>query len=119
MTGRESGSNSVPETAADASSVSATIRGLFSGLSPLWIGVLAAATVGALLVIASEFATLRSVKVLTASCGDLADPSLRGSCVTHGGEEHSYALVLLGVAALVMAWGATLGRSRPAAAALA
>ena len=55
------------------------------------------AVAGALLMIASEFATLRSVKVLTASCSDLAEPSLRGSCVTHGGEEHSYALVLLGV----------------------
>jgi hypothetical protein len=76
------------------------------------------AVLGAVLMIAAEFATLRSVKVLTASCSDLADPSLRGSCLTRGGEEHSYALVLLGVVALVMAWGATLGRSRPAAAAL-
>ncbi|MFL5839931.1 MAG: hypothetical protein ACJ77Z_05715 [Thermoleophilaceae bacterium] len=77
------------------------------------------AVVGALLMIASEFSTLRSVKVLTASCSDLADPSLRGSCVTHGGEEHSYALVLLAVVSIVMAWGATVGRSRPAGAALA
>jgi hypothetical protein len=77
------------------------------------------AVAGALLMIASEFATLRSVKVLTASCSDLAEPSLRGSCVTHGGEEHSYALVLLGVVSILMAWGATFGRSRPAGAALA
>jgi hypothetical protein len=68
--------------------------------------------------IVSEFATLRSVKVLTASCSDLADPSLRGSCVTHGGEEHSYALVLLGVVTVLMAWGAAVGRSRPAGIAL-
>jgi hypothetical protein len=68
--------------------------------------------------VVSEFATLRSVKVLTASCNDLADPSLRGSCVTHGGEEHAYALVLLGVVAGLMAWGAALGRSRPAGIAL-
>jgi hypothetical protein len=58
------------------------------------------------------------VKVLTASCSDLADPSLRGSCVTRGGEEHAYALVLLGLVAAVMAWGAAVGRSRPAALAL-
>jgi hypothetical protein len=77
------------------------------------------AVAGALLMIAAEFATLRSVKVLTASCSDLADPSLRGSCVTHGGEEHSYALVLLGIVTLLMAWGAVIGRSRPAALALA
>jgi hypothetical protein len=68
--------------------------------------------------IISEFATLRSVKVLTASCSDLADPSLRDSCVTRGGEEHSYALVLLGLVALLMVWGAVFGRSRPAAIAL-
>ncbi|MEA2653974.1 MAG: hypothetical protein QOI37_1201 [Chloroflexota bacterium] len=68
--------------------------------------------------VVSEFATLRSVKVLTASCSDLADPSLRGSCVTHGGEEHSYALVLMGVVTALMAWGAAFGRSRPAGLAL-
>jgi hypothetical protein len=68
--------------------------------------------------IVSEFSTLRSVKVLTASCSDLADPSLRGSCVTHGGEEHSYALVLMGAVTALMAWGAAIGRSRPAGIAL-
>lgn len=68
--------------------------------------------------VVSEFSTLRSVKVLTASCDDLADPSLRGSCITHGYEEHSYALVLMGVVAVLMAYGAALGRSRPAGLAL-
>ncbi|HEX4735794.1 MAG TPA: hypothetical protein VH247_15395 [Thermoleophilaceae bacterium] len=76
------------------------------------------ALMAAILMIVSEFATLRSVKVLTASCSDLADPSLRGSCVTHGGEEHSYALVLMGLVTALMAWGAAFGRSRPAAIAL-
>ena len=112
MTG-DSG-NPLPETAENRSSRSA----LFRRLSPLWIAVLALGLTGALLMVVSEFATLRSVKVLTASCSDLADPSLRGSCVTHGGEEHSYALVLMGVVALVMTWGAVFGRSRPAAIAL-
>jgi hypothetical protein len=74
--------------------------------------------VGAIVMVVSEFATLRSVKVLTASCGDLADSKLRSSCVTHGGEEHAYALVLMGVVAGLMAWGAAFGRSRPAAIAL-
>ena len=68
--------------------------------------------------IVSEFTTLRSVKVLTASCSDLADPRLRGECVTRGGEEHAYALVLLGLFTVLMTWGAALGRSRPAAIAL-
>lgn len=79
----------------------------------LLLGLLAA-----ILMVVSEFATLRSVKVLTASCSDLADPSLRGSCVTHGGEEHSYALVLMGIVAGLMVWGAAVGRSRPAGIAL-
>lgn len=119
MTEERSGVNSVPEAGADASSVSARVRRGFGGLEPLWIGVLVAGLAGSLLIVLSDFTTLRSVKVLTASCGDLADPALRGSCVTRGGEEHAYAFVLLGVAAMVMTWGATMGRSRPAAAALA
>ena len=85
----------------------------------MFIAILVLGLLGAILMVASEFATLRSVKVLTASCSDLADPSLRGSCVTHGGEEHAYALVLLGVVAALMTWGAVFGRSRPAAIALA
>ena len=119
MTEERTGVNSVPEAGADASSVSASVRRVFRGLEPLWIAVLAVGFVAALLIVLSDFATLRTVKVLTASCDDLADPALRSSCVTHGGEEHAYAFVLLGVAAMVMTWGATMGRSRPAAAALA
>jgi hypothetical protein len=109
----------LPETASNGSSSKGAARGVFGGLEPLWIALFLAGLTAALLMIAAEFTTLRSVKVLTASCSDLADPSLRGSCTTHGGEEHSYALVLIGVAALAMTFGATLGRSRPAAGALA
>src|SRR3954465_7716989 len=117
MTGAES-SKALPETAENRRSRSRGTPGRFSAPRPLCIVVFALAVVGALLMITSEFATLRSVKVLTASCDDLADPALRGACVTHGGEEHSYALVLMGIVALVMVWGAVLGRSRPAAVAL-
>ena len=112
MTG-ESG-NPLPETAENRSSRSAAFR----RLEPVWTAVLILGLIGAVLLVVSEFATLRSVKVLTASCDDLADPSLRGSCVTHGGEEHAYALVLLGIVAGLMTWGAALGRSRPAGIAL-
>jgi hypothetical protein len=112
MTGESS--KALPETAENRSSRSEAFR----RLEPLWIVVLSVAVLGALLMIVSEFSTLRSVKVLTASCDDLADPSLRGACVTHGYEEHSYALVLMGLVTLFMAYGAALGRSRPAAAAL-
>jgi hypothetical protein len=112
MTG-ESG-NPLPETAENRSSRFAAFR----RLEPVWSAVLALGVLAAILMVVSEFATLRSVKVLTASCSDLADPSLRGSCVTHGGEEHAYALVLLGVVAALMAWGAAVGGSRPAGVAL-
>src|SRR3954469_3679166 len=112
MTG-DSG-NPLPETAENRSSRSASFR----RVEPVWAVVLAVALLGSILMIASEFATLRTVKVLTASCSDLADPSLRGSCVTHGGEEHAYALVILGIVAIVMAWGAVSRRRRPAAVAL-
>jgi hypothetical protein len=112
MTGESS--NPLPETAENRSSRFAPFR----RLEPVWIAVLVLGILAAIFMVVSEFATLRSVKVLTASCGDLADPSLRGSCVTHGGEEHSYALVLMGLVTALMAWGAALGRSRPAGIAL-
>jgi hypothetical protein len=113
MTG-DSGGKAMPETAENRSSRFEAFR----GLRPLWIAVLAVAVLGAILMIVSEFETLRSVKVLTASCDDLADPSLRSSCVTHGYEEHSYALLLMGLVTLFMTYGAAIGRSRPAALAL-
>jgi hypothetical protein len=112
MTG-ESG-NPLPETAENRSSRFAPFR----RLEPVWTVVLLLGLTAAVLMVVSEFTTLRSVKVLTASCSDLADPSLRGSCVTHGGEEHAYALVLMGIVTALMAWGAAIGRSRPAALAL-
>jgi hypothetical protein len=112
MTGESS--KALPETAENRSSRSEAFR----RLDPVWMVVLAVAVLGALLMILAEFSTLRSVKVLTASCDDLADPSLRGACVTHGYEEHSFALVLMGLVTLFMAYGAALGKSRPAAAAL-
>jgi hypothetical protein len=112
MTG-ESGTP-LPETAENRSSRFTSFR----LLEPVWTAVLLLGLTAAILMVVSEFATLRSVKVLTASCSDLADPSLRGSCVTHGGEEHAYALVLMGIVAALMAWGAAIGRSRPAGIAL-
>jgi hypothetical protein len=73
---------------------------------------------GGILMAISEFVTLRSVTVVTASCSDLAQAADRGACVTRGHEEHAYALVLMGLVTLLMTWGAVFGRSRPAAIAL-
>ena len=110
--------SALPETAENRSSRQATVRGAFTRLKPLWMALLIAGLAGALVTILADFATLRSVKVLTASCDDLADPALRGACATKGHDQHAYALVVIGLAALVMVWGAVAGRSRPAAAAL-
>lgn len=109
MTGGSS--NALPETAENRSSSLEPFR----RLKPVAIVVFLLGAAGAALAAVSEFVTLRSVTVLTASCDDLAAPSLRGSCVTRGHEEHSYALLLMGIVALLMLYGAVMGRSRPAA----
>jgi hypothetical protein len=86
------------------------------GASRLAILVLGGA--GGLLLIVSDFVTLYHVNVVTASCSDLASPNLRDACSTTGGGHHGYALAVLGAIALVMAWGAAMGASRPAGVAL-
>jgi hypothetical protein len=84
------------------------------GLTVLVLGLGA----GVLLAL-SEFSTLYSVEVVTATCEDLADPSLKDTCVVKGGEQHSYGLLVLAGFCALMAWGAGVGASRPAAFALA
>jgi hypothetical protein len=95
------------------------LPGSFRRLEPIGVAVLVLGTIAGALLVVAEFSTLFSVKVLTATCEDLADPRLADTCVTKGSEQHSYALVVLGVLAIVMAWGAGAGRSVPAAWALA
>jgi len=68
--------------------------------------------------IVSEFSTISYVSVVTATCEDLADPHLADRCRLEGSERHSWAFALLGAFAILMAWGAAVGHSRPAAAAL-
>lgn len=83
-----------------------------------WL-LLAAGVAAGALIVASEFTTISYVTVVTATCEDLADPRLADRCLQVGHERHGYAFLLLGVFAILMAWGATVGRSRPAALALA
>ena len=68
--------------------------------------------------IVAEFSTISYVTVVTATCEDLADPRLADQCRLEGSERHSWAFALLGGFAILMAWGAAVGRSKPAAAAL-
>ena len=82
--------------------------------------MLLAAGVGAgVLAIVAELSTISYVTVVTATCEDLvADPRTAERCELTGHERHSWAFALLGGFAILMAWGALVGRSRPAAVAL-
>ena len=82
------------------------------------VAVLVLGLAGGGTLIAAELSTLYEIEVITASCEDLSTPDLRDECVTTGSEQHSNALVLLGLLALLMAFAAGLSRSRPPALAL-
>jgi hypothetical protein len=71
----------------------------------------AAAFIGAILLIWAEFSTLYEIKA------GKADPAAVVKSTT-GHAQHSFALLVLGLAALLMAYGATRRGSRPAMAAL-
>jgi hypothetical protein len=78
------------------------------GLDALGLALAAAAFAGAFLLIVSDFTTLFHIKVITV---------VRESRTGHS--NHSFAMVLLGLAALPMAYGASRFGSRPAMTALA
>jgi hypothetical protein len=82
-----------------------------------WV-LLALGVAAGVMAILSEFSTISYVSVVTATCEDLADPHLADRCRLEGSERHSWAFALLGGFAILMAWGAAVGRSKPAAAAL-
>jgi hypothetical protein len=90
------------------------------GAGGLALGVTVAGAVAGLLMIVSEFLTVASVDVAHGSCKVIndANPSLADRCTLSGLERHGGAFILIGLLALLMAWGAGVGRSRPAAAAL-
>src|SRR5436190_20072653 len=89
--------------------VSRGLSGPWRGASSVLGAALAAtAFVGALLLIVADLSTLIEIKVLTVAKSSIS-----------GGSHHSYALLILGIFALPMAWGAARGGSRPAMAALA
>jgi hypothetical protein len=89
--------------------------GRSGGLS--WVLMAAGLASGALMIWA-EVSTVSYITVLTADCEDLAGPRDADNCLQIGHERHGYAFLLLGIFAILMAWGAIVGRSRPAALAL-
>lgn len=103
---------------ADGSSESRSRLRFVRGLAGGSRAVLVLAVAAGLAMIAAEFLLVFSVDVGATSCEATASPDVSDFCATSGGERHSYALVLLGLFTLAMAWGATVGRSRPAGVAL-
>ena len=80
--------------------------------------LLAVGVAAGVMAIVAEFSTISYVTVVTATCEDLADPRLADRCRLEGSERHSWGFALLGGFAILMSWGAAVGRSKPAAAAL-
>ena len=113
-------SETARETIRDGSRHPRAVLGAFRGASPLAIGVSVAGLVAAVLMVLVDFLPIVSVDVASGSCEVINDsnPSLADACEQSGFERHGPAMLLLGVFAAFMAWGAGVGGSRPAAAAL-
>jgi hypothetical protein len=74
-----------------------------------------------LLLVISEFSTIASVQLRGGTSCEVindSDPSLADRCSLSGFERHGGAFILVGLMTVAMAWGAGVGRSRPAAVAL-
>jgi hypothetical protein len=109
------------EAIRDGSRHPAPFSGVGGGAAALAIGVSAAGLAAAALMIVVDFLPIVSVDVASGSCEVIQDssPELADACEQSGFERHGPALMLLGVLCAVMAWGAGMGGSRPAAVALA
>jgi hypothetical protein len=68
----------------------------------------------AVLMVATEFSTIQSVRVGDSTCGVFETAQQQDDCALTGGEQHSYALVLLGLLTAALAFGAGSPRARPA-----
>ena len=98
----------------------AGFRAATGSASGLALALTVAGMIAGLLLIVTEFTTIASVDVASGSCEVIndSDPSLADRCSLSGFERHGGAFVLLGLMTGAMAWGAGVGRSRPAAVAL-
>jgi hypothetical protein len=82
-----------------------------------WI-VFGLGVAGAVLLVIAEFSRVVYITVVTASCQDLAEGSLKDQCVKSGFERHHGALLIVGLLLIALSFGAAVGRSRPAAVAM-
>ena len=108
------------EATDDGSRQTAPFAGRFRGASPLGIGILAAALVAAVLLVATEFSTVASVDVANTSCEVIqdSDPALADRCELSGFERNGGSFLLVAALVGAMGWGAGIGGSRAAAIAL-
>jgi hypothetical protein len=105
------------EATDDGSRQSASFAGRFRGASPLGIGILAAALVAAVLLVATEFSTVASVDVANTSCEVIqdSDPAVADRCELSGFERNGGSFLLVAALVGVMGFGAGIGGSRAAA----
>jgi hypothetical protein len=98
----------------------AAFQAVLQGAGPLAIGVAAAGLVAAVLLVVTEFSVIASVDVASGSCQVIQDtnPELADRCELTGFERNGGSFFLLAALTAVMAWGAGIGGSRPAAVAL-
>jgi hypothetical protein len=82
--------------------------------------VAATGALAAVLMVVTEFLVVASVDVASGSCEVIndANPEMADRCSLSGFERHGGALLLLAALTLAMAFGASVGGSRPAALAL-
>jgi hypothetical protein len=76
------------------------------------MGLAAASVGGPIMLIVADFTTLFEVKAVTTVLEDVPGGVVKGR------RNHSWAMVIIGIVALPMAYGAVRGNSRPAMAAL-
>lgn len=115
-----------PESEGDASrkgrfrlrAILALGRDLSTPTGALRAAALALGIVASVLLVIAELAPVYTIEVSGLPC-EPAEPELAEECEPSGADRHSYALFVLALLALVMALGAGLARSLPAAAALA
>lgn len=93
------------------------LAGGIRAAGPVTIAITLLGLVGGILLIAVEFSTIAEIDIGTAPC-DSAVVTSQDQCQVTGLEQHGGAMILLGLLALAMTYGAGRGRSKPAAAAL-
>jgi hypothetical protein len=109
------------EATNDGSRRSGARSARFGAAKRVALGVIIVGAIAALLLVITEFSTVASVDVAGGSCELIndTDPELADRCTLTGFDRNGGSFLLLAALVLVMAWGAGLGGSRPAAIALA